>query len=90
MLKEIEEIEKHIEIKHVFLDGGDEYEKAAEYIDRSFCRINESSKLFKQLKLYSSCGQLPISPWARCAITKILCDHIGSEHFEIGGLDTDK
>ena len=30
VLKEIEEIEKHIEIKHVFLDGGDEYEKAAE------------------------------------------------------------
>lgn len=92
MLGEIKRIEKHIKIKRIFLDGGDEYEKASEYISRNIKRINQSLNIFNidKYEPFKSCKDITISPWVRCSITKILCLYFGAEMFELGGLDTDK
>ena len=87
VLKEIENLEKNgIVIKHVFFDCGDDYEKLTEYVSRSNINMKCSDYLrSKKVHLDRTCQDVNISPWTRCVITKILCDHYGAENFEFVG-----
>lgn len=80
---------ENIIIKHVFFDGGDDYQSAFTYIKRSL-EIMEASKQYFEEGNHNKAKDMYVSCWSRFIIMKEICKYVGEKNVSFGGLNTDK